>query len=98
MYMLHEMSYKALTADHTIFQSSVVDPSIIYGRMCSDSTPSIVYEVKMPGHSCDCGAYWSDLSLIYMYMYRAHCIHFERTGPIVYTLSVIFCVLCSVAF
>ena len=32
--------------------------------MHSDSTPSLVYRVKMCGHSCDCGVYWNDLPLI----------------------------------
>ena len=36
-----------------------IDP-ITYRRKQSNSTPSLVYRAKMPGRSCDYGAYWSD--------------------------------------
>ena len=50
-----------MTVDYTHILS--FDP-IIYRRKQSDSTPSLAYGVKMPGHSCDCGAYWSDHPLL----------------------------------
>jgi len=33
---------------------------MICRRMCSVSTPSLVYRVKIFGHSCNCVSYWSD--------------------------------------
>ena len=48
-----------------IFEALTVDFAIIYmyGRMRSDSTPSLVNGLTERSHSCDCGAYWSDLPL-----------------------------------
>ena len=51
---------KALTVDRTDFRPLTV---IIYRRMHSDSNPSLVYGLTERSHSCDCGAYWSDLPL-----------------------------------
>jgi len=34
-----------------------------YRRMCSDSTPSLVYKVKMCSYSCDSWVYGSDIPL-----------------------------------
>ena len=57
--------FEALTVDRADFRALTVDFAIIYGRMHSDSTPSLVYGLTECGHSCDCGAYWSDLPLPY---------------------------------
>ena len=44
------------------FQSLTIDFMIIYGRMHSDSTPSLVMGSRCAvDRSCDCDAYWSDL-------------------------------------
>ena len=39
--------FEALTVECVEFQLLTIDYMHIYGRMCSDSTPSLVYRVKM---------------------------------------------------
>ena len=51
--------FEALTVDHAGYRASAIDFAIIYGRMRSDSTPSVVYGLTERSRSCDCGAYWS---------------------------------------
>jgi len=39
--------FEVLTVDRVEFQLLTIDYTHIYGRMCSDSTPLLVYGVKM---------------------------------------------------
>ena len=39
--------FEALTVECVEFQLLTIDYMHIYGRMCSDSTPSLVYRVEM---------------------------------------------------
>jgi len=48
---------------HTIFPQLLTKRTFSLDTVHSNSTPSLVYRVKMHGCSWDCGAYWRALPL-----------------------------------